>query len=124
VGTSPERLVPSRLGLACHPWRWSGTTGVKGSLRVVDGGGTPARKSPLEAGYEHFRLNRMGNRASPNTLVALDRQRILRGWTRGELARRSHVDAKTLSTLLRNRPRPALGTVLAACRPSGSVWRT
>ena len=45
---------------------------VKGSLRVVDGGGAPTRKSPLEAGYEHFRLDRMGNRASPNTLVHYD----------------------------------------------------
>lgn len=45
---------------------------VKGSLRVVDGVGARGRKSPLEAGYQHFRLDRMGNRASPNTLIWYD----------------------------------------------------
>ena len=45
---------------------------VRGSLRLIEGGGARGRKSPLEAGYEHFRLDRMGNRASPNTLIWYD----------------------------------------------------
>lgn len=46
-------------------------------------------------------------------LVVLERNRVLRGWTRGELARHAHVDPKTLSTMFRGRRRPILGTVLA-----------
>lgn len=52
-------------------------------------------------------------------LVVLDRRRVLRGWTRGELARRAHVDPKTLSTMFRGRTRPVLGTVLALCAAVG-----
>lgn len=52
-------------------------------------------------------------------LAALDRHRVLRGWTRGELARRSHVDQKTLSTMFRRSRRPVLGTVTAVCAAMG-----
>lgn len=52
-------------------------------------------------------------------LVSLDRQRVLRGWTRQELAHRSHVDPKTLSTMFRGRRRPVLGTVLAVAGAIG-----
>jgi DNA-binding Xre family transcriptional regulator len=48
-------------------------------------------------------------------LIRLDRQRVVLGWTRSELARRAHVDAKTLSTMFRGRHRPVLGTVQAIC---------
>ena len=44
---------------------------VKPALKVVDGKPS-AGKRPLEAAYEHFRLDRMGNRASPNTLAHYD----------------------------------------------------
>jgi hypothetical protein len=44
---------------------------VKPALKVVDGKPS-AGKTPLEAAYEHFRLDRMGNRASPNTLAHYD----------------------------------------------------
>lgn len=48
-------------------------------------------------------------------LVRLDRERVVLGWTRSELARRAYVDAKTLSTMFRGRRRPVLGTVQAIC---------
>jgi len=41
---------------------------VKPVLKVVEGRAPAAGKTPLEAAYEHFRLDRMGNRASTNTL--------------------------------------------------------
>lgn len=46
-------------------------------------------------------------------LVAIDRARVLRGWTRGELARHARVDPGTVSDMFRRRRRPALGTVQA-----------
>lgn len=46
-------------------------------------------------------------------LALLDRERVLRGWTRSELARRAHVDAGTLSDMFRGKRRPTLGTIQA-----------
>lgn len=51
-------------------------------------------------------------------LVAIDRARILRGWTRRDLGRQAHVDEGTLSDLFAGRRRPTFGTVRAVCR----VW--
>jgi DNA-binding Xre family transcriptional regulator len=48
-------------------------------------------------------------------LVRLDRERVVLGWTRSELARRAQVDPKTMSTMFRGRRRPVLGTVQAIC---------
>ena len=45
----------------------------------------------------------------------IDRERLLRGWTQRELARRAGVDEGTLSDLLAGRRRPTLGTVQAIC---------
>jgi DNA-binding Xre family transcriptional regulator len=45
----------------------------------------------------------------------IDRERLLRGWTQRELARRACVDQGTLSDLLARRRRPTLGTVQALC---------
>lgn len=44
---------------------------------------------------------------------------MLRGWTRRELARRAHVDPKTLSTMFSGRRRPVLSTILAVCIAMG-----
>jgi transcriptional regulator with XRE-family HTH domain len=52
-------------------------------------------------------------------LAGIDRARLLRGWTRGELARRAHVDAGTVSDMFRRRRRPVLGTVQAICTALG-----
>jgi transcriptional regulator with XRE-family HTH domain len=46
-------------------------------------------------------------------LALLDRERVLRGWTRADLARRAHVDPGTLSDMFRCKRRPVLGTVQA-----------
>lgn len=46
-------------------------------------------------------------------LAAIDRARVLRGWTRAELARRAQVDPGTVSDMFRRRRRPVLGTVQA-----------
>jgi transcriptional regulator with XRE-family HTH domain len=44
---------------------------------------------------------------------ALDRARILRGWTRRDLAREARVDEETLCDLLAGRRRPTFGTIRA-----------
>jgi transcriptional regulator with XRE-family HTH domain len=45
----------------------------------------------------------------------IDRARILRGWTRRELAQRAHVDEGTLCDLFAGRRRPTFGTLRAIC---------
>jgi transcriptional regulator with XRE-family HTH domain len=54
-------------------------------------------------------------------LLRLDRERVLRGWTRGELARRAQVDEGTVSDMFRSRRRPTLGTVQAISVALGLV---
>jgi transcriptional regulator with XRE-family HTH domain len=46
-------------------------------------------------------------------VVAIDRARILRGWTRRELAQRAQVDEGTLCDLFAGRRRPTVGTLRA-----------
>lgn len=46
---------------------------------------------------------------------AVDRARILRGWTRRDLARQAHVDEGTLCDLFADRRRPTFGTLRALC---------
>ncbi len=45
----------------------------------------------------------------------LERARVLRGWTRGQLAQAARVDPKTLGDFMGGRRRPQLGTVRALC---------
>ncbi len=47
--------------------------------------------------------------------LAIDRARILRGWTRRDLARQAHVDEGTLCALFAGRRRPTFGTLRALC---------
>ena len=47
---------------------------------------------------------------------AIDRARILRGWTRRDLASHAHVDEGTLCDLFAGRRRPNFGTLRALCR--------
>jgi len=47
--------------------------------------------------------------------AAVERQRIVLGWSRATLAEIAHVDPKTLRDLLGMRRRPNLGTVQAVC---------
>ena len=44
---------------------------------------------------------------------AIDRARILRGWTRRDLARQAHVDEGTVCDLFAGRRRPTFGTLRA-----------
>ena len=46
---------------------------------------------------------------------AIDRARILLGWTRRDLARQAHVDEGTLCDLFAGRRRPTFGTLRAVC---------
>lgn len=46
---------------------------------------------------------------------AIDRARILRGWTRRDLAQNAHVDEGTLCDLFAGRRRPTFGTLRAIC---------
>ena len=68
--------MPGKAG-AKRPERWppplevGSMNRVKPALEVVDGKPS-AGKMPLEAAYEHFRLDRMGNRAAPSTLAHYD----------------------------------------------------
>jgi transcriptional regulator with XRE-family HTH domain len=50
---------------------------------------------------------------------ALERARILHGWTRRELAQRAKVDEGTLGDLLARRRRPTFGTIRAIIRSLG-----
>jgi transcriptional regulator with XRE-family HTH domain len=47
---------------------------------------------------------------------AIDRARILRGWTRRELAQHARVDEGTLCDLVSGRRRPTFGTLRAICQ--------
>ena len=49
-------------------------------------------------------------------VVAIDRARILRGWTRRDLGREAHVDEDTLSDLFAGRRTPTFGTLRAVYR--------
>lgn len=44
---------------------------------------------------------------------SIDRARILRGWTRRDLAQQAHVDEGTLCDLIAGRRRPTFGTLRA-----------
>jgi transcriptional regulator with XRE-family HTH domain len=44
-------------------------------------------------------------------VVAIERARILRGWTFVDLSRAAHVDRGTLSDLVNGKCQPTLGTV-------------
>ena len=46
---------------------------------------------------------------------AIERARILRGWTRRDLANEANVDEGTLCDLLAGRRRPTFGTLRAIC---------
>jgi transcriptional regulator with XRE-family HTH domain len=47
---------------------------------------------------------------------AVDRARVLHGWTRRDLAHRAHVDEGTLCDLFAGRRRPTFGTLRALCQ--------
>jgi transcriptional regulator with XRE-family HTH domain len=48
-------------------------------------------------------------------VAAIDRARILQGWTRRELAKNARVDEGTLCDLFAGRRRPTFGTLRAMC---------
>jgi transcriptional regulator with XRE-family HTH domain len=45
----------------------------------------------------------------------IERARVLKAWTRKQLAAVAHVDPKTLTDMCSGRRRPTLGTVQAVC---------
>jgi ribosome-binding protein aMBF1 (putative translation factor) len=49
----------------------------------------------------------------------VERERILRGWTRAQLTEAADIDPKTLRDLLTGRRRPTLGTVSTLSRALG-----
>jgi len=49
-------------------------------------------------------------------VAAIDRARILRGWTRRDLAEQAHVDEGTLCDLFACRRHPTFGTLRALCQ--------
>lgn len=51
----------------------------------------------------------------------IERGRILRGWTKTDLARVAHVDPGTLSDMTLGRRRPTFGTVQDICVALGLV---
>jgi len=52
-------------------------------------------------------------------VACIERARVIRGWTQGQLAREAHVDEKTLRDLLHGRRRPTFGTIQAVCTVLG-----
>jgi transcriptional regulator with XRE-family HTH domain len=48
-------------------------------------------------------------------VAAIDRARIMRGWTRRDLGRHARVDEGTLCGLFAGRRRPTFGTLRAIC---------
>ncbi len=52
-------------------------------------------------------------------IEALERARILHGWTRRDLGREAHVDEGTLSDLFGGRRRPTFGTLRAISHALG-----
>ena len=48
-------------------------------------------------------------------VTIIDRARLLRGWTRRDLARQAHVDEGTLCDFVAGRRRPTFGTLRALC---------
>jgi DNA-binding Xre family transcriptional regulator len=48
--------------------------------------------------------------------AVIDRARVLRGWTRRDLAEQAHVDEGTLCDLFAGRRRPTFGTLSAICQ--------
>ena len=48
-------------------------------------------------------------------VAAVDRARVLRGWTQRELGRRANVDEGTVCDLLAGRRRPTFATLRALC---------
>src|SRR5258708_36742752 len=61
------------------------------------------RITSRDAGSVHWHLN----------VSAIERARVLRGWTRTRLAHTAQVDDKTLRDMLSGRRRPTFGTVQA-----------
>jgi transcriptional regulator with XRE-family HTH domain len=53
----------------------------------------------------------------------VERERILRGWTRAQLTQEADIDPKTLRDLLAGRRRPTLGTVSTLSRALGMPLR-
>lgn len=51
--------------------------------------------------------------------MRLDRERVLRGWSRAESARRAHVDPGTLSDMVNGRRKSIFGSVQAICTVLG-----
>jgi len=51
----------------------------------------------------------------------IERARILRGWTKADLARAAHLDPGTLSDMTLGRRQPTLETVQAVCVALGLV---
>ena len=51
----------------------------------------------------------------------IERARVLRGWTKADLARIAHVDPGTLSDMTLQRRRPTFVTVQAICHALGLV---
>jgi transcriptional regulator with XRE-family HTH domain len=52
-------------------------------------------------------------------VVAIEKARIRRGWTRRDLAREARVDEGTLCDLVAGRRRPTFGTLRAVCQALG-----
>ncbi len=103
---------------------------VIGGLREPAGSFADARDRVRQRRRSWARSSRTGHEpadgagslAGPGWSVdatVIERQRILRGWSRLELAHAAHVDPKTLRDLLGNRRRPNLGTVQATCTALG-----
>lgn len=84
--------------------------------RVGPSGGSHPGQLPSEPPYVRAVLGSLDWSVDGETI---DRARILRGWTRRDLARTARIDEGTLSDLLASRRRPTLATLRAICEATG-----
>ena len=61
-------------------------------------------------------MNPQGSLVWAADTAVVDRSRVLRGWTRRDLAEHAHVDEGTLCDLFAGRRRPTFGTLRAICQ--------
>ncbi|MFI5284206.1 MAG: helix-turn-helix domain-containing protein [Candidatus Dormibacterales bacterium] len=141
LGARQSSLVRQRIRKREESVLVRGLAGYASSLAAVAGvsdldvamlvGGAAAPRGRVH-GCNRPRLSRagLGQEGAPGVTLqwtlewsvdttAIDRVRILRGWTRRDLAHEAHVDEGTLCDLFAGRRRPTFGTLRALCQVLG-----
>jgi len=89
---------------------------LRASSTLNDPAATDQRPAGAAANYEPRSDAALGWQVRSEVV---ERERILRGWTRAQLTQAADIDPKTLRDLLTGRRRPTLGTVTTLSRALG-----